>query len=99
MAGGIAARTVRQSTNISEALLTAVIRATGIALLPGWMVSQAVQSGELVRVLPGWRSAAKVSVYALMPPGSLVPAKPRVFIDTLCHQLASSPLWQDELKR
>ncbi|HBS1998888.1 TPA: LysR family transcriptional regulator [Klebsiella quasipneumoniae subsp. quasipneumoniae] len=86
------------TTNISEALLTAVIRATGIALLPGWMVSQAVQRGELVRVLPDWRSAAKVSVYALMPPGSLVPAKTRVFIDTLCHQLASSPLWQDELK-
>ncbi|HHN8615148.1 TPA: LysR substrate-binding domain-containing protein, partial [Klebsiella quasipneumoniae] len=84
------------TTNISEALLTAVIRATGIALLPGWMVSQAVQRGELVRVLPDWRSAAKVSVYALMPPGSLVPAKTRVFIDTLCHQLASSPLWQDE---
>ncbi|MFO4222593.1 type 2 periplasmic-binding domain-containing protein [Klebsiella quasipneumoniae] len=69
------------TTNISEALLTAVIRATGIALLPDW------------------RSAAKVSVYALMPPGTLVPAKTRVFIDTLCHQLASSPLWQDELKR
>lgn len=87
------------TTNISEALLTAVIRATGIALLPGWMVNQAVQRGELVRVLPDWRSAARVSVYALMPPGTLVPAKTRVFIDAVCQQLASSPLWQDELKR
>lgn len=87
------------TTNISEALLTAVIRATGIALLPGWMVNQAVQCGELVRVLPDWRSAARVSVYALMPPGTLVPAKTRVFIDAVCQQLASSPLWQDELKR
>lgn len=87
------------TTNISEALLTAVIRATGIALLPGWMVNQAVQCGELVRVLPDWRSAAQVSVYALMPPGTLVPAKTRVFIDAVCQQLASSPLWQDELKR
>ncbi|PJX44853.1 MULTISPECIES: LysR family transcriptional regulator [unclassified Klebsiella] len=87
------------TTNISEALLTAAIRATGIALLPGWMVNQAVQCGELVRVLPDWRSAARVSVYALMPPGTLVPAKTRVFIDAVCQQLASSPLWQDELKR
>ncbi|PJR57318.1 LysR family transcriptional regulator [Klebsiella sp. G-Nf4] len=87
------------TTNISEALLTAVIRATGIALLPGWMVNQALQRGELVRVLPDWRSAARVSVYALMPPGTLVPAKTRVFIDAVCQQLASSPLWQDELKR
>lgn len=87
------------TTNISEALLTAVIRATGIALLPGWMVNQAVQCGELVRVLPDWRSAARVSVYTLMPPGTLVPAKTRVFIDAVCQQLASSPLWQDELKR
>lgn len=87
------------TTNISEALLTAVIRATRIALLPGWMVNQAVQRGELVRVLPDWRSAAKVSVYALMPPGTLVPAKTRVIIDTVCQQLASSPQWQDALKR
>ncbi|HCI9593338.1 TPA: LysR family transcriptional regulator [Klebsiella variicola] len=87
------------TTNISEALLTAAIRATGIALLPGWMVNQVVQCGELVRVLPDWRSAARVSVYALMPPGTLVPAKTRVFIDAVCQQLASSPLWQDELKR
>ncbi len=86
------------TTNISEALLTAVIRATGIALLPGWMVNQAVQCGELVRVLPDWRSAARVSVYALMPPARWFPPRP-VFIDAVCQQLASSPLWQDELKR
>ncbi|WP_256597273.1 type 2 periplasmic-binding domain-containing protein [Klebsiella quasipneumoniae] len=40
------------TTNISEALLTAVIRATRIALLPGWMVNQAVQRGEGQRLCP-----------------------------------------------
>lgn len=82
-------------TNTSESLLTAVMSGTGIALLPGWLVYRGLLSGELVSVLPDWRSATKMSVYVLMPPGALVPAKTRVFIDTLCRQLASSRLRLD----
>ncbi|WP_258312929.1 LysR family transcriptional regulator [Klebsiella variicola] len=81
------------TTNTSEALMMAVQQGTGIALLPDWMVNPALKNGALEKVLPGWRSATEVSVYVLMPPGALVPAKTRVFIDTICSQLALSSVW------
>lgn len=81
------------TTNTSEALMVAVQQGTGIALLPDWMVNPALRNGALEKVLPGWLSATEVSVYALMPPGTLVPAKTRVFIDTICSQLALSSVW------
>lgn len=81
------------TTNTSEALMMAVRQGTGIALLPDWMVKPALDDGVLKKVLPQWISAAEVSVYALMPPGVLVPAKTRVFIDTICSQLALSGVW------
>lgn len=81
------------TTNTSEALMMAVRQGTGIALLPDWMVKPALDDGALERVLPRWRSAAEISVYVLMPPGVLVPAKTRVFIDTICSQLALSGTW------
>ncbi|MFU2317107.1 LysR family transcriptional regulator [Rahnella sp. PCH160] len=83
------------TTNTSEALLKVVLRGTGIALLPGWMVAQDIRSGTLINILPQWHSATRVSVYALMPPGVLVPAKTRVFIDTVCSQLEASNIWLD----
>ncbi len=81
------------TTNTSEALMMAVRQGTGIALLPDWMVKPALDDGVLESVLPRWLSAAEVSVYVLMPPGVLVPAKTRVFIDTICSQLALSGTW------
>lgn len=81
------------TTNTSEALMMAVRQGTGIALLPDWMVKPALDDGTLKSVLPRWLSAAEVSVYVLMPPGVLVPAKTRVFIDTICSQLALSGTW------
>lgn len=81
------------TTNTSEALMMAVRQGTGIALLPDWMVKPALDDGTLKSVLPRWLSAAEVSVYVLMPPGVLVPAKTRVFIDTICSQLALSGSW------
>ena len=80
-------------TNTSEALVTAVRRGIGIALLPGWMVTPYLEDGSMVNLLPGWRSAAEVTVYALMPPGALMPVKTRVFIDSISAGLASSAAW------
>lgn len=79
----------RLVTNSSESLLPVVVQGGGVALLPNWMVAPYLRDGRLEPVLPAWRSAAEVGVYALMPPGTLMPAKTRVFIDALNQALAS----------
>jgi DNA-binding transcriptional LysR family regulator len=51
------------------------------------MAAAYLKSGELIEVLPGWRSVRDVSVHAVMPPGSLIPAKTRVFVDRITEAL------------
>lgn len=64
-------------------------RDRGLVLLPTEVVAEDVAEGQLVAVLPDWRSAP-VSVYA-MTETRLLPAKTQRFIDFLQARLASGP--------
>lgn len=72
----------------SEVLSMAAVAGAGIILGPTWLFAKEMQSGELVRVLPEWRSAGDGGIYAILPPGRLVPAKSRVFVDELVEALS-----------
>lgn len=80
-------RTIRPSgplnTDNSEALLQAAIDGAGVILTPDWLAKAAVAAGQLVQVLPAWQGAQDGGVYALMPPGRLIPTKTRVFVDAV----------------
>lgn len=67
----------------SEAILTCALEALGIALTPDWMAAPHLKCGALLSVLPGWRSAREVAIHALMPSGTLIPTKTRLFVDAL----------------
>jgi DNA-binding transcriptional LysR family regulator len=73
--------------NSSEAILVAALKGGGIALTPDWMAGPHLDAGSLVEVLPGWRSVREVEVHAVMPPGAMVPAKTRAFVDELLAAL------------
>lgn len=68
----------------SEAVLVSALQGMGISLTPDWMASQYLKEGRLINILPAWRSTRDIEIHALMPPGRLIPAKTRVFIDALC---------------
>ncbi|WP_019904799.1 LysR family transcriptional regulator [Methylobacterium sp. 77] len=65
----------------SEVLLAAAIADAGITFTADWLAGPALRAGELVEVLPGWGGREDGGVYAVMPPGRLVPAKTRLFVD------------------
>lgn len=71
------------SADNSETLLLAAIHSSGIAMLPDWLAGPALLNGELIDVLPTWRSSEEGGVFAVMPPGPLLPAKTRVFVDEI----------------
>ena len=63
-----------------EAMAQAARLGVGVALLPMPFAFAAIETGELLRLLPGWYSdAGPVSLY--YPSRSMVPAKTRVFVD------------------
>ena len=75
--------------NSSEALLVAAVKGAGIALTPDWMAAPHLKLGSSVEVLPGLAQRARHrGLHAVMPPGALVPAKTRVFVDEISQALA-----------
>lgn len=82
--GGIR-KTVRPEnrfiTDNSEAMLSATIDGIGIALAADWLAGPAIRQGKLVEILPGWEGDLGGGIYAIMPPGRLVPTKTRLFVD------------------
>jgi LysR substrate binding domain len=84
-------RTVRPNCSLvadnSEAILIATLEGAGIALLPDWLVGPAVRARKLIQVLPGWNGKGDGGVYALLPPGRLIPTKTRVFVDSMAEAI------------
>ncbi|MBO0144640.1 LysR family transcriptional regulator [Agrobacterium sp. Ap1] len=79
--------------NSSEAVMLAATRGTGIALAPDWMSAPLLDAGTLVPVLAGWKTVQEIGVYAVMPPGALVPAKTRVFLDHIVEEMRATKFW------
>lgn len=80
----------------SEAVLIAAIGGAGITLAADWLAGPALREGKLVEVLPGWSGKGDGGVYAILPPGRLVPAKTRSFVDDIGKSIKAGwakPAW------
>ncbi len=76
-----------------DAMARAAACAMGIALLPLPHALPLLDSGELVRVLPGWHGAARpLSIY--YSSRKLVPARVRVFVDFIVEEFRTGEQWQ-----
>lgn len=71
----------------SEAILIATLGGAGIALIADWLAGPAVREGKLVQILPDWKGAIEGGVYSVMPPGKLLPAKTRLFVDEITESI------------
>ncbi|WP_301592635.1 LysR family transcriptional regulator [Sabulicella glaciei] len=76
-----------------EGLLVACVAGAGILPASDWEVGQELADGQLVRVLPGWRFDVEGAVHVVLPPGRLVPAKTRAFVEWLARDFAPLPPW------
>lgn len=76
-----------------EGLLLACLGGAGILPAPEWAVGRELAKGRLVRVLPEWRFDIDGAVQVVLPPGRLVPAKVRVFIDRLVQDFTPTAPW------
>nr|WKF59102.1 HTH-type transcriptional regulator PgrR [Paraburkholderia busanensis] len=80
----------RYIANHAGARLEAAQQGFGVASVPEFAAADALQRGELVRVLPEWRLEARAyegSVWLLYPPNRFLPPKVRVLIDYLVEHL------------
>jgi DNA-binding transcriptional LysR family regulator len=74
-------------TNSGEALRRMVLEGAGVGLLAGFLVSDDLDAGRLVRLLPEYRPV-ELSMNAVYPHRHHLSAKVRTFIDMLVHHSA-----------
>ena len=68
-------------------LLESVRAGLGVGALFAMQVSEALRSGELVRVAPSWRVTHSIGIYAVYPNRTLMPRRAQTFLDMLDDQL------------
>ncbi len=84
-------------TNSSDAIREMVIAGLGISFRSTWDVGDELRSGALVRVLPEYRGASDVGLYAVYASRRFVPMKIRLFVDYLTGLYGSPPYWDQGL--
>jgi DNA-binding transcriptional LysR family regulator len=76
-------------SNNKSALLSAACAGLGIAALPTYVVQEALQRGEVVRLLADW-SLPQQEIHAVFPSPRLVPTKVTGFVEWLKAQLGEA---------
>lgn len=71
----------------SEVVLMAAIEGAGITFTPDWLAGPEIRAGRLVEVLPGWSGKSEGGVYAILPPGHLIPTKTRLFVEEVSRSV------------
>ncbi|MFZ6690458.1 LysR family transcriptional regulator [Undibacterium sp. SXout20W] len=70
----------RIQVDAPNALLSLILHGAGVSVMDERTVQGVIDSGALVRLFPEW-SLPVGGIYAVLPPGRLVPVKVRAFID------------------
>lgn len=82
----------RLTLNNGEAMRDFALAGLGLAMLPGFIVTEPIATGKLVPVLPD-HLRRKMPVLALWPPILPMPAKLRALVDHLALELAGGRPW------
>ena len=74
----------RLTVNNGDSLMAAAAAGLGIALLPSFIIGDALETGRLVEVLPD-RGPDLLGIYAVYPQGRFPQPKLRAFVDFLAE--------------
>lgn len=85
-------------TDNPETLREWMLKGYGIALKSQWDILEHLESGELVRVLPEYRSP-DMDFYVVYPSRDFLPAKTRAFIDFVRENINNAELLDDITRR
>lgn len=82
----------RMTANNGEAMRDMAIGGLGLALLPLFIVHDALRSGDLVRVLPDLPQQP-LPISVVWPPIRPMPRKTRLFVDHVADAFSGAPKW------
>lgn len=80
----------RVSTNSGNAAVSAALKGIGIIHVPAYYADEKVSAGELITLLPEWRSVESTTFYLVYPAGKHMPQRVRSLINYLQNSLNSN---------
>ena len=83
----------RMWTNNGDSCVAASLAGAGIQLQPNFLIDRELASGQLVEILPQFRSA-DLGIYAVYPSRKFVLPKVRVLVEFLASKLGQAP-WME----
>lgn len=79
------------AANNAEMMREACLRGVGLALLPVFVAVGHLERGELVQVLPAYRTHPERGIYAIFPQNRHLATRVRLFVEHLSEQSRSWP--------
>lgn len=80
----------RVQVSASEAVRAAVLRGFGIALCPTWLITDEIETGALIPLLPDYEPDA-LPIHAVMPSRRMVTPRVRAFVDHVAASFQNHP--------
>ena len=73
-----------------DVAIPALVAGIGIAVMPEFLVWQAMRDGRLIELLPGW-TTSPAALHVVTPPGALRPARVTALIEFLTRHFREAP--------
>jgi DNA-binding transcriptional LysR family regulator len=83
---------IRMRADNGEMLMAAAVAGLGIVILPNFIASPAIRSGQLETLLHDY-PLPEIGLHAVMPPGRAATARVRALVDFLAHRFGPEPDW------
>jgi DNA-binding transcriptional LysR family regulator len=80
----------RMWTNNGDSCVAAALQGSGIQLQPNFLIDEELASGQLVEILPQFRSV-ELGIYAIYPSRKFVLPKVRAMVEFLANELGQAP--------
>ena len=81
-------------SNSFEFIREALMAGLGLGLRSTWDIGPELKNGDLKVVLPEYRGADNVAIYAVYPCRDFMPEKVNIFIEFLSELYGSDPYWE-----
>lgn len=92
----VAVPAIRMRANNGDVLAAAAIAGLGIVSAPTFILAEPIGKGQLVRILEAYRRPP-VGIYAVYPPGRLMPRRVQTLTDFLSERFGDLPYWDEAL--
>lgn len=83
----------------AEAIRDAVLAGRGIGYIASYLLTDELENGKLIQLMPDWKPVQKMPVYAVYPRHQNLPIRLKIIIDFVKEMIGEPPYWNKKLSK